>query len=169
MKIQSITDIVTNSSTEVVMIVSRDAESILRELYNTIPGLERSFDENFEFRLGNEDDLSCYIDNYLAEYIGAHNCAEIFEYFVELKIQSRLSWKNEMDYDKTLSIIRKVESFFSDKDTHFKSFNDWLLNADREIGGAKCFKVIPKNSYAKEIAEKFNKLNELFYAEEVLC
>lgn len=153
MKIQSISDIITNSSTEVFVVYEENNIDSIKELVNSILSLvdpSKTCDDYFdiEMMINYEGLYNILYDTYNEK--GDYEFKEIEEFH---NIGSTGSYEDTLEYLETIP-----------KDIIEKLFNDSSYYYMYE--GVS---IIPKTEEAKEVAKVLNKIDKIFeinYAED---
>lgn len=159
-KISSITDVITNSSTEVFQRYDESSFDVLKELINNVLKLSNSnltFDDLFEIRLDIElDDI---IDEY-GEYLERLNNGEKAVRFRDADYQEKYEMLENEDYDTILQIAREYdEARYSDG---YPAINGYTVSLKSDI-------AIENKELAKKIAEQLSNMDNLFECYACYC
>lgn len=155
--IQSTSDIITNSSTEVYLMLTSNALSILENAITSIiqcTAPEKSFDDFFEIdRICSEETEWRYQD-YLIEH--SDLCYSLWK-----------SIKNLESIRECASGVKVLREKFENAlhENELLSLEDFCDNNSDCIETR--FKVTAKSSKFNSAAENINKINELFYGEAI--
>ncbi len=143
MKIQSISDIITNSSTEVFVVYDESNISSIKELVNSILSLvdpSKTCDDYFDIEM---------VVNYEGLYYilcDLYNDERDYEFKEIEEFYNIKNYKNEMEYLKTIP-KDVIEKLFEESSYYYMY---------------EGISITPKTEEAKEVAKVLNKIDKIF-------
>lgn len=145
--IQSVSDLITNSSTEVFVVYSKSNIADIKNLVNSILSLldpSKTFDDYFTIKMSiNYEDLFWIFDKYSED-------ERFYDDVPELEVYNGLSYDEGKKFVESLPVER-VEEIFDWNDGRYLAYEGFTVNAKNE-----------NDPVAQKVAKVINSIDNIF-------
>lgn len=152
-KIKSITDVITNSSTEVFQRYDESSFDTIKKLVNSIlkfSGSNLTFDDLYEFSYDIE--LDCVLE-YYEDYLIKNNQGKKAIEFRDADWQKQMEMLENENYELKVELARKYDNDHYDEG--YPSIRGYVVSLKRGID-------VENKELAKDIAEQLSGLDNIF-------
>lgn len=159
-KIKSITDVITNSSTEVFQRYDESSFDTIKKLVNSIlkfSGSNLTFDDLYEFSYDIE--LDCVL-SYYEDYLIKNNQGEKAIEFRDADWQKQMEMLENEDYELKVELAREYDS--NHYDEGYPAIRGYVVSLKRGID-------VENKELANDIAEQLSGLDNIFESYASYC
>lgn len=159
-KIKSITDVITNSSTEVFQRYDESSFDTIKKLVNSIlkfSGSNLTFDDLYEFSYDIE--LDCVL-SYYGDYLIKNNQGEKAIEFRDADWQKQIEMLENEDYEFKVELAREYDNDHCNEG--YPAIRGYAVSLKRGI-------EVENKELAKDIAEQLSGLNNIFKSYVSYC